>query len=60
MPSIGWPELVIVLVVLLLLFGAKRLPEIAKSIGKSSKEFKKGLKEGATDTDDLEQKQTTD
>ena len=32
------------LVVLLLLFGARRLPEIAKSIGKSSKEFKKGLR----------------
>lgn len=52
--SVGWPELVIVLAVLLLLFGAKRLPEIARSIGKSSKEFKKGMKEGATLDDEEE------
>lgn len=47
----GWPELVIILVVLLLLFGARRLPEIARSIGKSSKEFKKGMQEGGVDED---------
>lgn len=47
----GIPELIIILVVLLLLFGAKRLPEIARSVGKSSKEFKKGLREGAEDED---------
>lgn len=50
--SVGWPELVIVLVVLLLLFGAKRLPEIARSVGKSTKEFKKGMREGAEATED--------
>ncbi len=53
LPSIGWPELVIILVVLLLLFGAKRLPEIARSVGKSSKEFKKGMNEGITAEDEL-------
>ena len=41
MGRIGIPELVIILVILLLLFGAKKLPEIAKSIGDSLKEFKK-------------------
>ena len=47
--GIGAPELIIILVILLLLFGARRLPEIARSVGKSSKEFKAGMKEGASD-----------
>lgn len=45
-------ELMIILVVLLLLFGARRLPEIARSIGKSSKEFKRGLREGEQEEND--------
>jgi len=48
----GGPEWLIVLGVVVLLFGAKKLPELARSLGKSSSEFKKGLKEGATDTDE--------
>lgn len=42
---IGTTELVLILVVLLLLFGAKRIPDIARSIGKSMNQFKKGLKD---------------
>ncbi len=42
----GGPELIIILVVLLFLFGAKKLPELARSMGQASKEFKSGLKEG--------------
>jgi sec-independent protein translocase protein TatA len=38
---LGWPEIVIILFVVMLLFGAKRLPDLAKSFGKSIKEFKK-------------------
>lgn len=45
MPNIGTPELVVVFLILLLLFGGKKLPELARSIGKSIKEFKDGLKE---------------
>jgi len=53
-PSIGWPELLIVLFVLLLLFGAKKLPDMARSIGKSTNEFKRGLREGAVPGDTSE------
>jgi sec-independent protein translocase protein TatA len=41
------PEWFVVLGVIVLLFGAKKLPELARSLGKSSSEFKQGLKEGA-------------
>lgn len=44
--NIGFPELIIILFIILLLFGAKRLPEVMRSLGKGVKEFKKGVKEG--------------
>jgi len=44
----GW-ELIIVLVVVLLLFGARKLPDLARSIGASAKEFRKGLQDGVTE-----------
>jgi sec-independent protein translocase protein TatA len=40
--SIGAPELIIILIVVLLLFGSTRLPKLARSIGQASKEFKEG------------------
>lgn len=46
----GW-EIIIILVVVLLLFGARKLPDLARSIGASAKEFRKGLDEGAGDQD---------
>jgi sec-independent protein translocase protein TatA len=45
------PEWLLVLLVFVLFFGAKKLPELARSLGKSSNEFKKGLKEGVSDED---------
>jgi sec-independent protein translocase protein TatA len=50
--NIGGPELLIILVVVLLLFGASKLPGLARSIGASTKEFKKGVEEGIPDDDD--------
>jgi len=43
MPNIGFPELLLVLGIILLLFGAKKLPEIARSLGESVKVFKKSM-----------------
>jgi sec-independent protein translocase protein TatA len=45
--SLGVPEILLILAVVLLLFGAKKLPEMARSLGRSSNEFKKGMREGA-------------
>ena len=42
---LGLPELLIILSILLLLFGAKRLPGLERSLGKSTREFKTGLEE---------------
>jgi len=44
-PSIGGTELIIFLLIILLLFGAKRIPELARSLGSGLKEFKKGVTE---------------
>jgi sec-independent protein translocase protein TatA len=41
--NLGLPELMIIMVVILLLFGAKRIPEIAGSMGKGIREFKKNI-----------------
>ena len=53
--SIGVPELVVILVILLVLFGAKKLPELARSIGSSAKELKTAFRE---DEDDSTKKST--
>ena len=47
----GW-EFIIILVVLLLLFGARKLPDLARSIGASAKEFRKGMEEGSAEEDE--------
>ncbi len=44
----GW-EILVVLFIILLLFGSTRLPQLAKGMGKSIREFKKGINEGAED-----------
>lgn len=43
--GIGVPELILILVFLLIFFGAKRIPEFAQSIGKGIREFKKSVQD---------------
>jgi len=43
--NIGWQEILLILLIALLLFGAKKIPDLAKSLGKGIREFKKGLSE---------------
>lgn len=52
--QLGLPEILLILGVLLLLFGARKLPELARSLGRSTKEFKSGMRE-ATDEEDPQQ-----
>lgn len=51
-------ELIIVLVVIVLLFGARKLPELARSLGASAKEFRKGIEEGSADDTTAESSET--
>jgi sec-independent protein translocase protein TatA len=43
LPNIGLPELIIVFMIVLLLFGANKIPKIAKDIGSGIREFKKSI-----------------
>ena len=47
--NIGGPEVILILVVVLLIFGAAKLPQLARSLGASAKEFRKGVEEGVDD-----------
>ena len=42
-PTVGGPELIILLVIVLLLFGAKRIPELARGLGSGVREFRQGI-----------------
>jgi len=46
--NLGAPELLIVLVVVLVLFGGAKLPKLARSLGQAQNEFKKGISDGST------------
>jgi len=52
MGSLGVGEIILILVIFLLLFGAKRLPEFARSLGKSLKEFKKATSDITSEIDE--------
>jgi len=47
--EIGWTQILLVLLIVLILFGAKRIPEVMKSMGQGVKEFKKAAKDIASD-----------
>ena len=47
--NLGAGEIILIVLVVLLLFGAKKIPELARGIGKGMSEFKKGLKDVETE-----------
>ena len=49
MPNVGWTELIIVIFLVLLLFGANKLPDLARSMGRSARIFKSEVKEMRND-----------
>ena len=51
-------ELLIILLIIVLIFGARKLPELARSLGSSAKEFRKGIEEGSKE--DPEDAQVTE
>lgn len=50
--NLGGQEWLIILLILLLIFGARKLPDLARSLGASAKEFRKGIEEGSRDDPD--------
>ncbi len=53
MMGIGFPELMIILVIIMIIFGAGKLPEIGSAFGNSIRNFKKSMKEAEEDTEEL-------
>jgi sec-independent protein translocase protein TatA len=56
--GIGAPELLIVLIVVLVLFGGSKLPKLARSLGQAKNEFEAGTREGAADDEPVKSKKT--
>lgn len=54
--GLGMQELIVILLIALLIFGAARLPEIGRALGKSISEFKKSMKEGGEEPKQNEEK----
>lgn len=46
-------ELLIILLIVLLIFGARKLPDLARSLGSSAKEFRKGIEDGNKDDEEI-------
>jgi sec-independent protein translocase protein TatA len=53
MGRIGLPEMLVILAIIILIFGANRLPEIGRGIGKGIRNFKDATRDGANPKDDV-------
>jgi sec-independent protein translocase protein TatA len=51
--NLGAPELLIMLLVVLVLFGGAKLPHLARSLGQAQNEFKKGIRQGVVPEDEV-------
>ena len=51
--TLGWPEILLILVLALLILGGKKLPEFMRSLGKSLTEFRKGVREAEQTKDEI-------
>ena len=52
MGGLGFPEMVVIMVIALIIFGPKKLPQLGESMGKAIRNFKEGMKEGLTQDPD--------
>lgn len=50
--GLGMPELIVILVIVVIIFGASRLPQLGEGLGKAIKGFKKGISDGSESTKD--------
>lgn len=51
--SIGWQEILVILLIVLLLFGGRKIPELMRGLGKGVKSFKQGMKEVEGDVEEI-------
>ena len=58
--QIAGGEILLIIAVLVLLFGARKLPDLARSLGASAKEFRKGVEEGSTEEQPTVEKTPTE
>jgi sec-independent protein translocase protein TatA len=55
--GLGMPELIVILIIVLVIFGANRLPQLGEGLGKAIKGFKKGISDSNENTKDPDKKE---
>lgn len=58
--SIGWQEILVIFLIVVLLFGGKKIPELMRGLGKGVKTFKQGMKEVEGDMDEIKKEIRSD
>ncbi len=60
MPTLGVQELLIILLIVLIIFGASKLPQLGKGLGEGIKNFKKGIRDEVSDKSESPESDSTD
>ncbi len=60
MPTLGVQELLIILLIVLIIFGASKLPQLGKGLGEGIKNFKKGIRDEVSDKSESSESDSTD